>query len=384
MHLLRVAATAGCAASLCACSLVSSSGFLKRDLEREGAMKELQNVQIIDVTEPVALTLRAKRASHLFSETFGNEQIDTPRVGPGDVLEVSILEAPPASLFGATVDVRGGSSTSHMITLPEQVVTKDGGIGVPFVGTVTAAGRSLPQIEADIVQRLKGRANDPQVLVRLMRNAASSATVVGEVASSAQVPITPRGERLLDALAAAGGVRQPVAKMTIQMTRGDKVQSLPLETIIRDPKQNVPLHPGDVVTAIFAPLSFTALGATGKNEEINFEAQGISLAQALARAGGLLGNQADARGVYVFRFEPRDALEWPTQPVATTKDGRVPVVYRLDMKNPTSLFVAQDFPMSNNDLMYVSDAPATQIQKFLNLLFTGLYPVLSAKQTFGF
>jgi polysaccharide export outer membrane protein len=384
MHPLRLALVSIGAVLLAGCSYVASSGFLKRDVEREGAMKELQNVQIIDVTEPIALTLQAKRTSHLFSETFGNDPIDTPRVGPGDVLEVSILEAPPASLFGATLDARGVSTTSHMITLPEQVVSRDGQIVVPFVGAVTASGRSLPQIEADIAHGLNGRANDPQVLVRLMRNATSSATVVGEVANSTQVPITPRGEHLLDALAAAGGVRQPVAKMTIQMTRGDKTQALPLEAIIRDPKQNVPLHPGDVVTAIFAPLSFTALGSTGKNEEINFEAQGISLAQALARAGGLLDNQADARGVYIFRFEPKDALPWPNEPVATTRDGRVPVVYRLDMKNPTSLFVAQDFPMSNNDLMYVSSAPATQIQKFLNLLFTGLYPVLSAKQTFGF
>src|SRR5260370_4880407 len=106
--------------------------------------------------------------------------------------------------------------------------------------------------------------------------------------------------------------------MTIQMTRGDKVQSLPLETIIRDPKQNVPLHPGDVVTAIFAPLSFTALGATGKNEEINFEAQGITLAQALARAGGLLENQAAARAAYIFVFEPKTALYCPRHPAAPT------------------------------------------------------------------
>jgi len=347
-------------------------------------MQELGNVQIVDVTEPVAQRLQAQRSAHLFSETFGNAPIDMPRIGPGDVLEVSVWEAPPASLFGATFDVRGVSSTSHMISLPEQVVSSEGQISVPFVGHVAAAGRSLPQIEADITQRLNGRANDPQVLVRLIRNTTSNATVVGEVANSAQVPITPRGERLLDALAAAGGVRQPVAKMTIQMTRGEKVQALPLDTIIRDPRQNVPLHPGDVVTAMFQPLSFMALGSTGKNEEINFETQGITLAQALARTGGLLDNQSDAQGVYIFRFEPKDALEWPRQPVAMTKDGRVPVVYRLDMKNPTSLFVAQDFPMSNKDLMYVSNAPATQIQKFLNLLFTGLYPVLSAKQTFGF
>ena len=42
------------------------------------------------------------------------------------------------------------------------------------------------------------------------------------------------------------------------------------------------------------------------------------------------------------------------------------------------LFVAQDFPMSNKDLMYVSNAPATQIQKFLNLLLSTVYPIQGA------
>jgi polysaccharide export outer membrane protein len=45
------------------------------------------------------------------------------------------------------------------------------------------------------------------------------------------------------------------------------------------------LQAGDVITSLFQPLHGT--WATGKNEELNFEAQGISLAQALARAGGL-------------------------------------------------------------------------------------------------
>src|SRR5258708_37110473 len=105
------------------------------------------------------------------------------------------------------------------------------------------------------------------------------------------------------------------------MTGGDTGEGLGLDLIIRDPKQNVPLHPGDVVTAMFQPLSFTALGATGKNEEVNFEAQGITLAQALARTGGLLDNQSDAQGIYIFRFEAEDALDWPRQPVSATKDG---------------------------------------------------------------
>ena len=78
------------------------------------------------------------------------------------------------------------------------VVSSEGQIALPFVGRIAAAGRTLPQIEADITQQLNGRANDPQVLVRLIRNTTSSATVVGG-ANSAQVPITPRGERLVDA-----------------------------------------------------------------------------------------------------------------------------------------------------------------------------------------
>jgi multidrug efflux pump subunit AcrB len=54
---------------------------------------------------------------------------------------------------------------------------------------------------------------------------------------------------------------------------------------------------GDVLAALYQPLSFTALGATGKNDEINFEAQGITLAQALGRVNGLQDARSDARGL---------------------------------------------------------------------------------------
>jgi polysaccharide export outer membrane protein len=214
----------------------------------------------------------------------------------------------------------------------------------------------------------------------MTRNLSSNATVVGEVNSSTRVPLVPGNERLLDALAAAAGVRQPVNKMTIQVTRADNVYSLPLETIIRDPKQNVPLQPGDVVTALFQPYSFTALGATGKNEEVNFETQGITLAQALARSGGLIDSRSNARGVFIFRFEPRSALPWPHEPVMTTPEGMVPAVFRIDLSDPRSFFLIQSFPIENRDVLYVSNAPITEIQKFLNVLFSVAYPVLAVKE----
>lgn len=337
-------------------------------------------IQVVEVSDSVARRLLALRQQRMFSETLASAPVAGPTLGSGDMVEVSIWEAPPATLFGGgPVDPRS-PSTVRATTLPEQMVDRDGFISVPFAGRIVVAGRTAPAVEADIAARLRGKANQPEVLVRVTRNASATVTVVGEVASSVRMPLTAGGERLLDALAAAGGVRQPVNKTTVQVTRGDQFHSLPLDLVIRDPRQNVALRPGDVVTALFQPLSFTALGATGKNEEINFEAQGITLAQALARAGGLQDQRSSPQGVFIFRFEARSALDWPRQPVVSTPEGLVPVVYRVDLRDPASFFVMQSFPVAHKDVLYVSNAPAAELQKFLNLIFSVVYPVLSTVQ----
>jgi len=338
-------------------------------------------IQVIDVDDTVTRELLALRKQRLFSQTLSSKREISRVVGPGDVLEVSIWEAAPATLFGSAALQTGGAiATSHATTLPDQMIDDEGFISVPFAGRIPCAGRTIEEIESEITARLTGKANQPQVLVRETHNYSANATVVGEVNVSTRVPLVPGNDRLLDAIAAAGGVRQPVNKTTIQITRAENVYSLPLETIIRDPRQNVPLRPGDVVTALYQPYSFMALGATGKDEEVNFETQGISLGQALARSGGLLDERSNPKGIFIFRFEPENALPWPRQPVKTTPDGQVPVVFRIDLTNPSSFFVMQSFPMEDRDVLYVSNAPVTEMQKFLNLLFTVAYPVLTAKQ----
>jgi polysaccharide export outer membrane protein len=163
----------------------------------------------------------------------------------------------------------------------------------------------------------------------------------------------------------------------LQVTRGETVQSLPLDTVIRDPLQNILLQPGDVITALYQPLSFTALGATGKSDEINFESKGISLAQALARVGGVIDSRANAEGVFIFRLETPDEKGDISAPAAGL-NGKVPVVYRINLKDPKTFFVAQSFQMRNRDILYVANAPSAELQKFLNLLFAAVYPVENA------
>lgn len=380
----KLACLALSAILLAGCStFFSSIGPSGKDIEHAAEGRTLPPVQVVDVNEEVTQRLTAQRSRHLFSEVMSNRPDQLQPIGAGDFLAVTIWEATPATLFGsAQINPAGMSTPSLPTTLPEQPVDGEGCITVPFAGRIPAAGKTLPEIAAEIKQRLVKKANQPEVLVLLTRNLSSTVTVVGEVTTSTRVPLTAAHERLLDALAVAAGVRQPIAKTTIQITRGASVYTLPLETIIQDPKQNVSLQPGDVITALFQPLSFTALGASGKNDEINFETQGISLAQALARSGGLIDSRSNPSGVFVFRLEKRsDAASGQGADAATTTaQGLVPVVYRVDLKDPRSLFWIQSFPIKDKDVLYVSNAPAAELQKFLNLLFTLAYPVLTGVQ----
>lgn len=353
---------------------LSASGASREQVQTKRDTGRIEGIRLIDVNDALARKLNEAKKLGKFSEVFRSGGSSHYQIGPGDIIEVSLWETPPAMLFGSVaLDPKAGAAVTHVVTSPEQMVMSDGTINMPFAGRVPVTGRTTQEIEADIVKRLSGKANQPQVLVRVIKNNTSTVTVVGEVANSTLMPLTPKGERLLDALAAGGGVKQPVNRMAVQLTRDNLTFTMPLDAVIRDPKQNILLKPGDVVTALFQPQSFSVLGATGKNEEIPFEAQGISLAQALARSGGLVDNRADARGVFVFRFEDARLIS-ANDAQFEAADGTVPVVYQIDLRDPASFFVTQNFPVQNRDVIYVANSPEAEFNKFLRLIVSVATP----------
>lgn len=364
------------------------SGPLASDVSASGRPTGEPGIALVDVDEALVRRAVESHRRPLLSEIFPPVSVADPLVAPGDVLEVTVWEAPPAALFGPgpAFDARASAGPPRASIFPEQVVGTGGTITIPFAGAIAVAGRSAQDVEQDIAGRLKGKAHDPQVLVRVLRSPSSAVTVVGEVAASTRMPLTPRGERLLDALAAAGGPRQPVGKVSVQVTRqvteagqrASRTASLPLDTLISDPGQNLLLAPGDVVTVLHQPSSLTVLGATARNEELNFEAQGITLAQALARAGGLQDARANPEAVFIFRFEEPAVLGSRPSGRAGT-DGRIPVIYRANLRDPASFFTAQGFPIRNRDVLYVSNAPAAELQKFLGIVGSLLNPVFTLR-----
>ena len=341
------------------------------------------DIKIIDLDDTVARQVIAAGKAPTLARTLGEVPPVGTTIDKGDVIDIAIWEAPPAALFGSSVGgmaeaLLAGNQIARNTALPEQMVDSNGRISVPFAGQVQAAGRTPQQVEREIVARLQGKAHQPEAVVRLVRNATKDVTVVGDVANSARVPLTARGERVLDALASVGGVKQPVTKTMIQITRGTTVVSAPLESIITDPRQNVRLQANDVITAYFQPFSFTALGATGANAEIAFEGTGITLSQALGRIGGLNDQRANAAGIFIFRFEDPAALAPElAQQARKTPEGKVPVIYRINLRNAATFFAAQEFPIRNKDVVYASNAPMADLQKFVNIVSSIVIPVIT-------
>jgi polysaccharide export outer membrane protein len=369
---------AGAAAALAACSAIPTSGPSASDVAEQAAPPSGPRYELVDIDSSVIEALRQSGAES-FQAHFGDYRPSVePRIGIGDSVLVNIWEAGPGGLFASALASGSFSPGSQATVIPEQVVGRDGAISVPFGGRIEVAGRTAREVQTLVEHALAGKAIQPQALVNVTRAVGSTVTVTGEVTAGARVPLSVKGDRVLDVIASAGGVRAPVNETYIQLTRGKTTERVAMTRVASDPQENIYLRPGDVLTVIRDPQTFIAYGAAGQNAEIPFNAEGITLAQALAKAGGLLDFRADAEGVFVFRFESGAVARALTPASPLIAPGRlVPVVYRLNLHDPGSLFVAQSFRMANRDLLYVSNAPITNVQKALSIFSQALGPSAS-------
>lgn len=368
------------ASLLTGCMLPEAGPKASRIVE-EAARQTATPFALVDINSQVAAN-NVERPQSSFTSTFG-EGPRSPglRIAVGDVLSVSLWEAPPGSLFGNVANLSGQQQTSgNSVIIPPQVVSNDRTIAVPYVGRIVAAGHTPAEVERLVVAALTGKAVQPQALVTVQQSTANTVTVTGEVAGGARVPLSPSGDRVLDAIAAAGGLRAAVTDSIVYLTRNTTTVHLPFETIVQTPRENIRLRPGDVLTVVREPKTYTILGATGQNGEVAFSAQHLTMANAVARAGGLLDNRADTSGVFLFRYEPLYIARRvvPANSPLLRRNGPVPVVYRFDLRNAATLLAMQNFEVQPHDIVYVANASLTDLQKFMAVFQGATGTALSA------
>ncbi len=226
-------------------------------------------------------------------------------IGPGDEITGKVLGEQQFD-FVATVD-------------------EDGNIEVPFFDKpVNAMCKSERELRADVTKLIGKFVRSPQVSVRVTaRKSRPPATIYGEVRQQQQVTLT-RKTRLLELLSFAGGVTEKSGGM-IQLFRtqaplcaeASEVSDWKAETgsgldvpsrlysltSVRQGRDesNPAIFPGDIIVVQKAANVYV-IGEVTALKAINIPENGLTLTEAVARAGGF-SREAKTKNISIQRLK---------------------------------------------------------------------------------
>jgi polysaccharide biosynthesis/export protein len=368
---------------LAACTQLPIDGPHHRDITNGAATALVSDrdaiafsYALVDISRNV-LEQQAEVGPGSFFKTFGTGSGPAPliRVGVGDVVQVSIFESAAGGLF---IPAEAGVRPGNFVTIPPQQVDSSGAIIIPYAGSIRAAGRTIPEIQDEIVSKLSNRAIEPQVVVTLAEQNATEVTVVGDAGAN-KFRIRPSGERILDMISRAGGPRYPGYELFVTLQRKKRTATVYFPTLVKNPAENVFVAPGDTIYVYREQQKFVAVGALGAGGQTSgltgqfaFEQERLSLNEAVAKAGGLLDSRANPGQVFLYRIEYRQILENMGVNLANFSPEQkfIPTVYRANFRDPSSFFFAQSFLMRQKDVIYASNADAVEVGKFLGYVRT--------------
>ena len=325
----------------------------------------------------VKLTPEVVEALSRYEPKFSNSFTDhrPPQAyhfGIGDTVGITVFEASSGGLF---IPADAGVRPGNFVTLPNQAVDDKGNISVPYAGVIRAQGRTQVEVQQAIVDALKNRAIEPQVVVTLLEQKTSLISVIGEVARPDRFPANKAGERILDTLTRAGGPRAQGFDAFVMLEREGHRATVPFGALLYEPSNNIYTHAGDTIYVYTEPQTFLAFGATGGGgggagggSQIKFDAWRITLAEAVAKAGGLSDALADPASVFLYRGEPREVAQRLGVDCSKFQGPIIPVIYNVNLRDPSGYFLAKAFEIRNKDVLYVSNTVSTQVTKFLNYL----------------
>jgi polysaccharide export outer membrane protein len=365
-----------CALALSSCSSLPSNGPSTNAIVTGAAVaqndvpsgKSIFDYALVDISKAIITYLTDPGAGSLqASFGMGHGLSGQLKIGNGDVVQVTIFESGAGGLF---IPNDAGSRPGNYVTLPNETVDGNGYISVPYAGQIKAGGRTISDIQDDIVKKLVNRALEPQVIVSQVSQSGNQVTVVGEVRSPGKFPLNTAGDRVLDAIARAGGISHPGYETYLTLERHKKRSTIWFDAIIRNPDENIFMQPDDTLYVYQIQRGFTAFGATGASAQFKFDAPTIYLADAVGKAGGLIDTRADPGQVFLYRREDRETLIRMGVDISTfdPKLEKIPTIFRTNFRDPTSFFAAQKFPMRDQDVIYVSNADKVELEKFLGLI----------------
>ncbi|MBU0995225.1 MAG: polysaccharide biosynthesis/export family protein [Proteobacteria bacterium] len=157
---------------------------------------------------------------------------DTYRIGPGDILEISVWR---------------DQNLSRDVVVPPDCI-----ISFPLIGDVDATNMSVPELRKKLSERLLEYLPDVSVTVMFKQINSLNAYVIGKVRSPGVFPITMETS-VMQILSMAGGLTPFAAERNIHILRQKKnnIEKIDFDYKMilkgKDLRQNILLKPGDVI-----------------------------------------------------------------------------------------------------------------------------------------
>lgn len=280
------------------------------------------------------------------------------RLAPGDILALRIWDSEPSSLITAP--------DAQFSDVANLTVSGSGHVNLPYVGEVHVGGVTANTARNQLQEALRSIIPSAELQMETKQGRRNSVDIIGGVVNPGSFPLTERNLSLTSVLASAGGVDTSLDNPQVQITRGGHTYRRPLKFILSNPQNDANLQGGDRIVIAADPRSFKALGASDREEVIGFDDDSVSALRAIALMGGMADTRADPRGILVLRRYPEDAALRPNPP------PNVRMVFSFDLTSASGLFSADEFKLQNDDIVMVTQAPATTTQRVLALFGSGL------------
>lgn len=362
-------------AALCAslaltggCATLPQAGPTGGKIERAGDNGEFR---LVEVSSAAALPQPPPAPEYVpFPPQFDTA---LERIAPGDMVSVVFYEVGVRVFSGGETGPAGGFDPSARAqTIGPLEVDRAGTIRLPYTGTVQAAGRTTRELAQEIEARMRGKSENPQVVVRLDAANGSGIIVAGEVTRPGRVRLSAAQERLLDVITLAGGAREPLTTVLVRVERAGRTVEAPMDGLTYANLGGMPMEPGDRVELIRERRGYSVMGSANRVNRYDLPLRRMSIVEALALAGGPNETFADPAAVFVFRYESKG-----------TPDGETvqePVVYHLNMLKPASYLLGQQFYLSDKDVIYVGGADANLPTKMLQIIGQVFTPIVLTRQ----
>jgi len=206
-------------------------------------------------------------------------------LGPDDQVAISVYLHPELSVpvNGSAAGAAGSGASGSGGAL----ITSDGTVSMPLLGSVKLSGLTIAQAQAMLTNRLASFVQQPQVTVELVSPQSLRYYLLGAfVTPGVKYPVHPLN--LLEALSLGGSVEIPSADLYQAYVAQDNVK-LPVDLysllVQGDLSQNIVLASGDVIVVpTSANENAFVFGAVTKPGPVPFNAGALSLLQALSSA----------------------------------------------------------------------------------------------------